>query len=63
MGFGVELGLAAAYMAQNWDGGVIHAAASPGWVVGAFMAGGVVICALRGRPRWLGLVGVAAAIL
>ena len=63
MGFGVELVLAAAYMVQNWDGGVIHAAASPGCVVGAFMAGGVVICALRGRPRWLGLVGVAAAIL
>ncbi len=63
MGFGVELVLAAAYMVQNWDGGVIHAAASPGWVVGAFMAGGVVICALRGWPRWLGLIGVAAAIL
>ena len=63
MGFGVEMVLAVAYMVQNWDGGVIHAAASPGWVVGAFMAGGVVICALRGWPRWLGLVGVAAAIL
>lgn len=49
-------------MVQNWDRGVIHAAASPGWVVGAFMAGGVLICALRGWPRWLGLIGVAAAI-
>jgi hypothetical protein len=27
------------------------------------MADGVVICALRGWPRWLGLIGVATAIL
>ena len=63
MGLGVELVLVAAYMVQGWEGGVIHAAASPDWVVGAFLAGGVVICALRGWPRWLGLAGVFAAVV
>ena len=55
--------MAAAYVVQSWEGGLIHAAASPGWVAGAFMAGGVDICALRGWPRWLGLAGIAAATL
>ena len=63
MGYGVELVVASAYLVQNWDGGVIQTAASPGRVVGAFMLGGLVICALRGWLRSLDLVAVAAAIL
>lgn len=63
MGFGVELVLQAAYMVHGWDGGVIHAAASPFWVVGAFMGGGVLICAWRGWTRWLGLIGVGVAVV
>lgn len=63
MGYGVEGVLAAAYIVQASDGGVIHAAVSPGWVVGAFMTGGGVICALREWPRWLGHDAVGTAIL
>lgn len=63
MALGVELVLAAAYMVQGWEGGLIRTPASPGWVVAAFMGGGVLICALRGRVRWVGAPAVLAALI
>jgi len=63
MGHAVEPVLAATYMVQNFEGGLIHASAPLGLVVGAFIAGGVVICKPGNWPRWLVLARFAVAIL
>ncbi len=62
MALGIEFVLAAAHTVAGWQGGVVRASASPDWVVFAFLAGGVLVCALRGWPRVLALAGPAVAI-
>ncbi|MEQ9126620.1 MAG: ComEC/Rec2 family competence protein, partial [Alphaproteobacteria bacterium] len=62
MAWGVDFVLWAAHLVAGWPGDVVRAPASPGWTVAAFMGGGAVLCALRGRIRLIGLVGPAIAV-
>jgi len=61
MAWGVDFVLWAAHLVAGWPGDVVRAPASPGWVVAAFMGGGAILCALRGRIRLIGLLGPAVA--
>lgn len=62
MALGVDAILGVAHTVAGWPGGVVRAAATGGWVVFAFLAGGALFIVLRGWPRHLALLGPAVAV-
>ena len=63
MALGIDAVVGVAHIVSSWPGGVIRVPGSSGWIVAAFLIGGVLICALRGWFRAFGLIGVLAAAI
>jgi len=63
MQFGIEHILSVAHWAATLDGAVSPVATGPWWVPGAVAIGGVILAAVRGRLRLVGVAPIAAALL
>ncbi|MEQ9641774.1 MAG: ComEC/Rec2 family competence protein [Alphaproteobacteria bacterium] len=62
MQFGLDTVLGTAEAVAAWPGAVMRVAASPDWVAAPVAAGALLVCLLRGWPRWLGVPVLLAGL-
>lgn len=62
MGWGIDMVLAVAKTVSAWPGAVIRLPAPPAVATLLMVGGGLWLCLFEHRPRWLGLMPVAAGL-